>query len=511
MSKKGDFLSGFSGGNTQKPLTEQNTAPVKESFSAGEKNTDIKKGTGNVDIATNKRLADKIVADAERKAKKPTATRPTQSSSAIIKAPEHVVTKDEKFHQRKLFRFGIIGLAIVIIAIIIFFIFRIVNTVEVPNWQGRNISEAVTWGTLEIGAVEIEHEYSLEYDEDIIIAQSRDPGSNMSRNANLALTVSQGPDMTEEVDLPEFEEMTRAQIRTWADEYLMRGISFREENNADVEANHVIRVEFPSAVDPERFRRSDSVTIYVSTGPEMVSISNLIGNDREEVDEFITENPLIVVETEYEPHETIEHGTVLAQDPAPGTRLAAGETLTLTLSGGNPVVVPNFADMRRADAESMAEDSEAELKIVVHRRWNATIPTGRFVSQSIDAGEELFGEMPTVIVVYSDGRPWLPDLRRTSVRDLESTIIEINDKGSSITIDIVFVDSYEVRGTIIGQTRHNQFVAMDDHIIFNVSLENLDPPPDYVPPDPPGDDQPMDDPNDDEDWDFDEDFDFGDE
>jgi len=504
MSKKSDFLSGFSGGNKRKPLTEQNTAPVKESFSAG---------TGKVDVAANKRLADKIVADAQKNAneKKPVATRPTQSSSAIIKAPEHVVTKDEKFHQRKLFRYGIIGLVIVIIAIIIFFIFRMTNTVEVPNWQGRTISEAETWGMLEIGAIEIAYEYSLEYDEDIIITQNREPGSNMSRNANLALTVSQGPDMTEVVDLPEFEEMTRAQIRSWADEYLMRGVSFREENNVDIETNDVIRVEFPSAVDPESFRRSDSVTIYISAGPEMVAISNLIGNDREEVDEFITENPLIVVETEYEPHETIEHGTVLAQYPAPGSRLPVGDTLTLTLSGGNPVIVPNFADMRRADAESMADDPEAELDVVVHRRWNASIPTGRFVSQSIDAGEELFGDMPTVIVVYSDGRPWLPDLRRTSVRDLESTIIDINDKGSSITIDIIFVDSYEVRGTIISQTRHNQFVAMDEHVIFNVSLENLEPPPDYVPPDFPEDDVPIDNPNGDNDFDVGDDWDFDDE
>jgi len=508
MSKKGDFLSGFSGGNTQKPLTEQNLTPAKETDSTEEK---------KADVAENKKLADEIVADAEKKenaAKKSAssaiATRPAQNPSAIIKAPEHVVTKDEKFHKRKMIRYGIIGIVIVITALLVFLIFRMFNNVEVPNWVGEDIEYARTWGMLDGGTVEIEREYSLEFAEDIVIAQNRDPGSTMSRNSVIILTVSLGPDMNEVIDLPEFEEMTRGQIRTWTDEYLMRGVTFREENSSDVEDNYVIRVEFPSAVDPDNFRRSDTVTIYVSTGPETIAISSLVGNTREEVDEFITENPLVNVEIEYEPHETIERGTVLAQSPSPGTRLVVGEALTLTLSAGDIVVVPNFADLRRIEAIEMGEDPEAELNVIVHRRWNATVPNGRFVSQSVEPGEELYGESPTVIVVYSEGRPWIPDLVGTSVRDLESTIIDINDKGSTITINIVYVNSYRTRGTITSQTRHNQFVALNEHVIFYVSYGNLQPPPDYIPPDPP--DPPIDDPGDDggndDDWDFDESDDY---
>ena len=526
MSKKGDFLSGFSGGNTQKPLTEQNLTPVKEKTDPTEaKKTDVKKETSSkVDVVKNKRLADKIVAEAQKKesiTKKPASTktptrpdassvasRPAQSASAIIKAPEHVVTKDEEFHKRKMFRYVIIGIVAIVIAIIAFFIFRMVNSVEVPDWRGQELSEVRTWPFMGGASVDYSSEYSLDVNEGLVISQNREPGTTMSRNSVLSVVVSKGPDMNEVIDLPEFEEMTRAQIRTWTDDYQIRGVVFNEENSVDVEANHVIRVEFPSAVDPDNFRRSDSVRIYVSTGPETIPIRNLIGNNREEVDEFITENPAIDVEIEYEPHDTIELGIVLAQDPSPGTRLVVGETLTLTLSGGDPVVVPNFAEIRRVDAEEMENDPEAELDIRVHRRWNATISNGRFVSQSIDAGEELFGEMPTIIVVYSEGRPWMPDLVDTSLRDLESTIIEINDKGSSITIAVNHVNSYRTRGTIISQTSRNQFVAMDEHVIFNISLENLEPPEDYVPPDPPEDDEP----DNGDDWDFDDDdWDFDDD
>ena len=96
MSNKGDFLSGFSGGNTQKPLTEQNRVPVKESNPTEGNKTDVRKDKpSKADIAENKKLADKIVAEAEKKESTlkprsaPTgpATRPAQNASAIIKAP----------------------------------------------------------------------------------------------------------------------------------------------------------------------------------------------------------------------------------------------------------------------------------------------------------------------------------------------------------------------------------------------------------------------------------------
>jgi len=515
MSKKGDFLSGFSGGNTQKPLTDQNTTPGKETTSTEDKKTDVKKDTSSeidveatskkIDVAANKKLADKIVADAEKKAgstpKKSTstgssarpvsagtATRPAQSANAIIKAPEHVVTRDEKFHKRKLIRYGIIGIVVIFIAILGFLIFRMMNNVEVPNWEGRELRDAQTWQITGGAAVDYTSEYSLEVDEGLIIRQSNEPGSTMSRNAVLSVVVSQGPDMNEVVDLPDFEEMTRGQIGTWANENRIRGITFREENSSDIEVTHVIRVEFSSAVDPDQFRRSDAVTIYVSTGPDTVQIGNMIGDSREEVDEFIAENPLIDVEIEYEPHETIERGNVLAQSHSSGTRLEIGETFTLTLSAGEIVTVPNFADMRRVEAREMAEDPEARLNVTVHDRWSATVPYGRFISQSVAAGEELYGESPTVIVVYSRGRPWVDRMIGQMANTIEPAIVAINDDGAFITVTITHVDSYYPRGQIISQSRYNQYVALDDHINFQVSHGNLEPPPDFVPPDNPGDD-----------------------
>jgi len=504
MSKKGDFLSGFSGGNAQKPLTEQNRVPVKESNPAEGNKTDVRKDKAN--IAENKKLADKIVAEAEKKenALKPRsaptgpATRPAQSSSAIIKAPEHVVTRDDKFHKRKMVKYGIIGGVSIAIVALGVFLYIMMTRVEVPSWENRafeGTGGADMWGVLNSVTVEPRQEYSLTVDEGYIIEQNREPGSRMPRGSVLIVTVSQGPNMSERIDLPEFEQMTRAQIRTWQTDYQVNGVTFNEQSSSEVEANYVIDVEFPGTVDPENFTRNDSVRITVSTGPETVTIGNMLGNNREQINDFIEDNPQITVETEYEAHEVIPRGTVLRQSHAPNTRLEIGDTLTLTLSGGNPVIVPNFADIRRVDAEAMAggggsgadgfegggeagagDSDGGGLNVNVLRRWHGSIPYGRFVSQSVEAGEEIF-EAEVVTVIYSKGMPWIERMIDNYANTIEPAIVLINDSGSSITVNINWVDSWQPRGRIISQSHYSQHVALNQNIVFQVSRGNRQPPP----------------------------------
>ena len=475
MSKQGDFLSGFSGRGEKKPLTEQNTSPVKDTNST----TEVKE---KVNIAENKKLADKIVAESQGKVNTPKRNntsvgipnRPAQSTNAIIKAPEHIVTKDEKFHKQKMVRYGIIGTVTIVIVVLGFFLIRMLNSVEVPDFTGEEIANVEIWALRSNVTVEQDREFSLDYDEGIVIGQNREPGSSMSRNSVISFTVSDGPNMDEVIVLPDFEEMTGAAIRTWRSNYHMNAINIREENSSEIEANYVIRIDVPSTVDIEYFRRSDSLNIYISSGPETVTINNMIGNNREQVDEFIERNPSIEVEIEYEPNETILRGTVLRQSHAPNARLAVGDTFILTLSEGNPVSIPNFANI--IPTEAAEEGQRIGLTVIVRERYHPTVPFGRLISQSEEAGSNLFGDEPMVEAVYSLGRPWISQL--SSEFEIVQEMFGFNSRGASLTHTITHVDSYLPRGSVVSQSRYNQFVALNDHINFQISLGNLEPPAD---------------------------------
>lgn len=478
MSKKGDFLSGFSGGNTQKPLTEQPTMPVKESKTTEMPKTGTHKTTSvKPNLAENKKLADKIVAESEKKqgaARTSTATRPTQNASAIIKAPEHVVTTDTKFHKRKMIQYGVIGSVSIVAIIAAIFLVRMLNRVAVIDFTEDPLSEVQTWGVMNGITIETNRAYSVEVPEDHVISQSQEPGSNLARRSALSVVVSDGPDMDEVVGLPDFEEMTRAQITTWRTQngFTTSSIVFNDEASTEVDANDVIRVEVPNDVDVNHFTRSDRLTIVISTGPATVQMPNFMGaqnNTREAVETWAAANPAINVEIVDEPSETVNRDTVLGQSQAPQRDVKEGDTVTIRISAGSPVIVPNFAEISMTEANEWG--AEEDLTVRVRQRFNTTVPFGRFVAQSVEPGEELFGADAVVTVTYSHGRPWIGQLAMEN--DIQETVYEFESKGARITYGINFVDSYEDRGSIVHQSLYNQFIALDAHIVFHVSRGNL--------------------------------------
>ena len=485
MSKKGDFLSGFSGNSDHKPLTTPSEPVVEE-----------KKEALKGDMNENKKIADKIVAETEKKeaAKKPAqakksesikpkvapageASRPNQSASAIIKAPEHTVKKDDTFHKRKMVRYGVIGGSVLVVSLLVFFLFRMFNSVEVPNFVGEDFDSTSTWRTMNDISFNRENEYSLDYAEGVIMEQSRDPGRNIMRGSAIQVTVSLGPNMDEVVELPDFEEMTAQQIRTWRMDYQMMAINIRDEASEEVDQHDVIRVNVPNDVDVENFRRSDTLTIYVSTGPETIELENFRGQTRDAVETWMGNNPLAQVEFEYEASETVDAGTVLRQSHAPNSDLPSDETLTITLSGGPSVTVPNFSD--GIFNEIMEElPLEGGLNVIHRERLSATVPYGRVISQSVAPGEEVFGEDATVIVITSIGRPWIGSELIGMEEGALSQFFFNNfvSRGANITFTVNRVDSYAPRGTVVSHSHDGIFLGMTDTVTVNVSRGNLTPP-----------------------------------
>jgi len=214
----------------------------------------------------------------------------------------------------------------------------------------------------------------------------------------------------------------------------------------------------------------------VSTGPETVELENFRGQTRDEVETWMGNNPIAQVEFEYEASETVMAGTVLRQSHAPNSTLPSDETLTITLSGGPSVIVPNFSNGIFAE---IMEDLPAEggLNVIHRERLSATVPYGRVISQSVAAGEEVFGEDATVIVITSLGRPWIRDLVGVSEGDLSQFFFtNFVSRGANITFTVTRVDSYQPRGQVVSHSHTGVFLGMNDTVNVRVSLGNLTPP-----------------------------------
>jgi serine/threonine-protein kinase len=304
--------------------------------------------------------------------------------------------------------------------------------------------------------------------------QSREAGRHLTSGSVFSVTVSKGPDMEEIVELPDFEEMGGQAIRTWRLDYQMLAINIREEASEEIDQHGVIRIDVPNDVDVENFGRSDVLNIYLSTGPETVELTNFRTKNREQVESWMEDNPLATVEFEYEASETVVREMVLRQSHAPNATLPSDETLTITLSGGPSVIVPNFSN---GIFEEIQEEIPEGLTVLHRTRLHATVPYGRVIYQSVEAGKEVFGDDATVTVTTSLGRPWISDLVGQTEGELSKFFFDnFISNGANITFGVEYVDSFEPRGQVVSHSRVGQFLGMTDSVTVRISRGNLTPP-----------------------------------
>lgn len=406
---------------------------------------------------------------------KPSPDLPQKSEatgSQGITAPEHVVEVDNSYHKRKLIRYGVIGGIALIVCIFIFLIVRMMNQVEVRDFTGVSINEARTWAMQNGITIEDTFEFDLEQDENNIIDQDREPGSRMQRGSVLRLTVSKGADPDELIELPDFAQMTFQEIQLWM-QGLRLNATIQREYSTEVPDNEFIRKEFANdTVTADNYRRSDRLTIFISRGVQYVQVPNFReepNNTQTSVETWATQNG-ITVNFQEEPSSEIEPGFVISQSVQPGGRITSEDTLTVVISGGQTVTVPDF--------NTIPEDEWGTTGLTVNarRRYHAEVPFGHVIYQSEAPGTELFGNAPEITVIFSRGLPYMDSMIGSSQSEIPQVFFDFRTRGANITYTIRNVDSSEPRGQIVAMSRHGEWLRMTDHVTFDVSRGNMTPP-----------------------------------
>jgi len=420
-------------------------------------------------------MQEEVSVDAPEETSLAVAPAAPSNPKAAIARTEDVTKKDTGYDKKKIVLYATLAAAVIAFCALAFGIFFFTQQVEVRDFTGSNISEARTWGIQNRITIEAREVYSLEYDADIVISQNREANTRINRGSVLVLEVSRGPDMTEHIELPDFNTMTTPEVREWRQTVRALNANIIEEYNDDVEAGQFIRYEFTdSAMTRQTYTRADGLLIYMSRGAQTfeanITVPDFFDRALEEVQQWARENS-IELTVEEASHATVMEGSVTEQSVAAGQRVAQRSEFSITVSLGISVIVPNFADMSSEEAGMYPG-----LEVIVQRRYSTSVRFGSLISQSVRAGEELIGEGQRVTVVYSLGRPYMDNL----IGDSESTLAEyfynFRAHGANINYSVVHVSSHEPRGTIIWMSSYGQHISMNATIHFNISLGDLRPP-----------------------------------
>ena len=225
---------------------------------------------------------------------------------------------------------------------------------------------------------------------DQVVDQDPNASEEAEEGSTVTLEVSDGPGT---VLVPPVANLSQRQaIDTLEDAGL--------KVTVDREPSDTIKKDFAIRTLPREAKevpKGQRVRLFVSSGPEQVTVPDVTGVSRDSAEARLRDDGFAVSVVEQESDEP--DGDVISQDPAAGTELSRGSTVTITVSTGRPQVdVPDVIGLSEDSARSRL--TSAGLKPVTQER-TVTDPTqdGMVVEQRPASGTQVAEGREVVIVI----------------------------------------------------------------------------------------------------------------
>ena len=244
-----------------------------------------------------------------------------------------------------------------------------------------------------------EYSYSDEYEKGQIMEQKPAPGVEVSKGSTVYVTISMGKE-------PEVEYMENHIGKTLDEtkgflsaQNVELTVEVVEEPSKDVEKGYVIRT---NPVEGERLTDGMVVTLYVSSGPEVVEVEmeDLTKKTVEEATKWL-ENQKMDLEVKVEEEENLEkeEGTILRTKPAAGEKVKTGDTVTLYVAKGlKTELMPSLTGMTFDQAKKALAELEKSLNLKVEKMdgYSKNTELGKIIrtepeyNQTIKTGDTIY-------------------------------------------------------------------------------------------------------------------------
>jgi eukaryotic-like serine/threonine-protein kinase len=170
-------------------------------------------------------------------------------------------------------------------------------------------------------------EFNSEINQDYIITQEPQPGKKISKNSNVVVILSKGPEIVS-IAVPNLIDLTKEDaIKIIEDSGLKVG-SFSEENNSFFAQGTIMKQ------DPgynERVDKNSIVNLTISLGSKILTIPNLVGYDFLYAKSQIEALGLKVSVSRMTDISS-NTGTILSLNPSPGSQVEENSTVELVIA-----------------------------------------------------------------------------------------------------------------------------------------------------------------------------------
>lgn len=198
----------------------------------------------------------------------------------------------------------------------------------VPNVVGMTEAEAekaITGAGFQVGTKTTTFNDTVE--EGKIISQDPSANSKQEANAKINLTISRG---IEQVTVPDLSGMTAQQAQAALEKLGLKASAGTAAYSDSVEVNKVMN-QSPAA--STKVSKGSTVEYVLSLGTESVSIPDVVGTG-EAAATAALQNAGFNVTVDYMYSDSVSAGNVISQSPNANSKLAKGETVSITVSNG---------------------------------------------------------------------------------------------------------------------------------------------------------------------------------
>lgn len=361
------------------------------------------------------------------------------------------VTKERKPVNVKLIVI-ILAIVLAIVGLVLFLILR--PTIEVRDFVGSNMSDVKAWikqNDIETQGVIFKEEYSFEYDEGYITYQSVEPNKKIRKNTKMDFTVSIGADPDELISVPDIESMYKEELQDWSKENKLTKTKIISTYSDSVEIGAVISYEFKGC-DADTFTRSSILNITVSKGPQpagTVTVEDFVKQDYSVVEAWGKKNKVEIIKaTKYD--DKIAKDLVISQSIEAKKTVKEGESLTVVVSLGKGVIVPDFTTMTDSEVDEWIEDNKAYVKV----KEKYSTDGAYIIEQSIATGKYVSEDNKLHITKNLGSTFYLDEIdfkiANNSYDKFKDYATELEEKGIYIDTHRNYVPSTEPELTILG-------------------------------------------------------------
>ena len=253
--------------------------------------------------------------------------------TATEQAAEQEAERERKHSRnKKLGIFAAIALLAVIGAVVAALLNSGTKNYPIPNLSGLTKDQAIE-------AIEkdghFQYKFSEQYDSNVeagyVVDQNPNQGREFPEGTVINFTVSKGPEPAASVTVPDLSNMTPEEAEAELAKYKLTGKSGNSEPSDDVEVGHVCR-QSPGAGTSAK--AGDTITYYLSSGPNEVEVPNVSGYSENNAKSTLKAAGFTDISVVYDNSDTVTSGLVVRTDPSAGTKTAANQTITVTVSTG---------------------------------------------------------------------------------------------------------------------------------------------------------------------------------